>query len=215
MSYYFLYIPNNKIKVEIWSFHFPPNHPWKDLPVVFAPCSSSSAPPGHSSLCWCSPARVEGRTAAPAAREASLLWPWPPARSSEGSLSLCSVGPSQQHESSPEHRASHWALCFLCSAGGRCRHMICMWYNNSQWRNKLISCTTCEFSVNNTKLHSTVLTCSFILCCSCIILFSMPTLSFLKCSTERASTFSFFSSLLALMRRTQLCSRTMADRVRL
>lgn len=48
-----------------------------------------------------------------------------------------------------------------------------------------------------------------------MILFSMPMLSFLKRSTERASTFSFLSSFLACMRRTQVCSRTSAATVRL
>lgn len=49
------------------------------------------------------------------------------------------------------------------------------------------------------------LTCSSIFLCSCMILFSMPLLSFLKCSTERASIFSFFSSRLALILRMQHC----------
>jgi len=48
-------------------------------------------------------------------------------------------------------------------------------------------------------------TCSSIFLCSCMILFSMPLLSFLKCSTERASIFSFFNSCLALILRMQHC----------
>lgn len=48
-----------------------------------------------------------------------------------------------------------------------------------------------------------------------MILFSIPLLSFLKCSTERASIFSFFSWRLALILRMQHCRYTMALRQRL
>lgn len=53
--------------------------------------------------------------------------------------------------------------------------------------------------------NGVTLTCSSIFLCSCMILFSMPLLSFLKCSTERASIFSFFNSRLAFILRKQHC----------
>lgn len=53
------------------------------------------------------------------------------------------------------------------------------------------------------------------LSCSCISLTSMPLLSSLNFSTERASALSFSSSLLAALRRTQHCMNTTAARTRL
>ena len=53
------------------------------------------------------------------------------------------------------------------------------------------------------------------LSCSCISLTSMPLLSSLYFSTERASVFSFSSSLLAALRRAQHCMNTTAARTRL
>ncbi|PWA18858.1 hypothetical protein CCH79_00004840 [Gambusia affinis] len=79
-----------------------------------------------------------------------------------------------------------------------CKHRA----HKSRWKN----CWECQIKTRiNQDGDRTLVTCSSIFLCSCMILFSMPLLSFLKCSTERASIFSFFSSRLALILRMQHC----------
>lgn len=113
----------------------------------------------------------------------------PPAQSWRP-LALCTGSLSKKHSLWPGHRETHFSSC----------EYKMKWPLDITGSTRSESPSPTSWSARN---------------CSCISLTSMPLLSSLYLSTERASVFSCSSSLLAALRRTQHCMNTTAARTRL